>query len=448
MNPIKSVAYKAVTWALSDRWDALPQSVRNLFEGWGAVGYAPLAKLTSESPYGGRALRLIAEAMASAPIIVRSGEDDEVATTNADILTRPGGSTDRRMTKSRLMEMIVWALYCGGDFYAERLGAVTGENGGKAKRLRGWMPTQLEKIDRAADGEPTMYHFKGYKGGRVSVEAERICHISRFNPCDFEADAKGQPILVSAHRAMRQMEASDNWNQSITKNAGLRAGYFAPKSGDTILKSDDVKRLQDGVDSTFEKRKDKVAPLVLSGNVDFHAGSVTPREADALGTRMQSARETSCVTGVPMRLLADDKGGSLTDAGVDSEVRALWLLTVLPLLSFVLEHLSTFLLAEGERFVVDVDDVDALSEDADKKVGRVVRLVARGIISVKEARVEIGYAADIEADMMDPVPEPPKPDEGGQLPPGVTTEDGSTVIRSLLAATDEEFERVLKRAAA
>ena len=153
--------------------------------------------------------------------------------------------------------------------------------------------------------------------------------------------------------------------------------------------------------------------------------------------------------GVSATLLADAKAGSLTDAGVDSEVRALWLLTVLPLLRFVLEHLSGFLLPEGSRYVVDVDAIEALSEDADKKVGRAVRLVARGIITIREARVMLGYAAEVDADMMDPTPEPADDGEPGQLPPGVVTADGQSVIRALIHdATDADFDAALKRIAA
>ena len=185
-------------------------------------------------------MRLISEAMVSAPIVVRSGDDDEYEEDPTGVIARPGGTVMPGLTWSRLATMINQALHCGGEILIEGIGPVTGPNRGKRTSVRAWMPDQITEIKRDVNGDPTFFVVSGYQGRQRTIPAADCLYIARFDPANTALDARGQPILLGAHRSMKLTEEMDKWATLTAEHAGLKAGYFKPSEAKTTATDDQL----------------------------------------------------------------------------------------------------------------------------------------------------------------------------------------------------------------
>jgi len=406
MNPIK--AFVSSGWQAAKH--AAVKSVLTLAsaEGWGGWGlsllgflsptYARLAKLALESPYAGRALRMIADAAADLPIVVmrRDGEEEQA------VRDDPALATIRRHW-SELADATVWGLFCGGRLYVEKLVPTGGDNAmsiaSPAAELRTWRADELRHVDRDASGDPLVYHFKGYKGATVKVEAARVLPLRTYDPKAVRGEESGQAILVSASRALQSLEASDVWNRSLAKSGGRLEGFMSPE-GERVPTGDQTKRAQEILDERLNETRQNPKSSnwhVLNGAYKPVPLTMTPKDADFLKAALKDMEAVACVTGVPTQLLAHPKAGSLTDAGVDSEVRALLLLTVLPFVRRrVLDPLSAWL-GEGARLDVDEAKVKALQEDEDARFKRYGEAYhTHRVMSLEEARERLDLPAQVD----------------------------------------------------
>ena len=389
--------YTLTTLAASDWWRGVRASL-----GWGTGSYATLARLAAESPYGSRGLRLIAQAAADVPLVVYDEDDEEVeGSAGLRLLKRPGGPRNRAVTWGNLVEAAVWGLYCGGELFVEKLAPATGRGAGVATRLRWWRPDHLAEIKRDDAGDPTLYVFTGWRGRRVEVEADRVLHLRTYDPLGDPGEDRGCALLLGARRALVSLAEGDDWNRALAASGGRIEGFFKPNPswlsalGPNGVPTEQRKQAQALLDDEMRTSTTRGRWHVLSGAYEPVPASLSPRDADWIKGALQHVRAAACVLGVPATLLADEKAGSLTDAGVDSEVAALLKLTVLPLLRLcVLDPLSAFLLPDGERFAVDTDDVEALQEDVDAKYERVGKAVALyKVLTREEGREMLGWDA-------------------------------------------------------
>ncbi|MEM6286632.1 MAG: phage portal protein [Bacteroidota bacterium] len=426
--------------------------------GWGSYSFGALVRLARANPYAGPALRIVWQLAAEVAVVVRRGDGPAAEALPEHpmvaLLMRPGGARQRNRTWRTLVHAFVWGVYCGGELFIERTAPSTGPNAGRALSLRWWHRDRLVDIRRDDAGEPTSYVFAGYRGRRVEVAAEDVLHVVVPDPCADPGEERGLPLLVAAHRALVQVEEADTWNRNISKGGGRVPGYFVPQNlgdGQTLTK-DQVEAAQSQADEATTQRRQANLPQVLSGGFRYERSGVSPREADWLKGRAVSAREVCAVIGVSPRLLADEKGGSLTDAGVDSEVRACYALTVIPLLEWFLEQLSAFLLPDGERFVAETSAIAVLAEDVSQRFEAYVEAVTGGLLTAAEARTDLGRGAEPDEGMGElrvpaVAPERPTPEPVGDptLPP-----DESAVVRYLRGLPPEMWdpEAVAQRMAA
>lgn len=360
--------------------------------GWGAQTYTALAQLAAESPYASRGLRLIADNAAAAPLVVMEREGDEEVARRDD----PTLAGLERFWEE-LCDAAVWGLFCGGAVYVERIGPSTGPNArglaSSAARLRFWRPDEHVETKRDTAGEPTQYCFRGYKGSLVYAAAADVLELAVYDPAARRGEDPRSPILLGARRALKSLESADTWNRTLAESGGRLEGFMEPnpewlaKMPGGKVPGDVLKLAQTEVDERLAASKSRGGYHLLSGAYKPVNLSVTPKDADFLKAALKDLRATATVLGVPPVLLADEKGGSLTDAGVDSEVAALWRLTILPFVRrALLARLSRFLLEPGRRFDVDERRVDVLADDVDARHKRTREDYLAGVISLEEAR--------------------------------------------------------------
>jgi HK97 family phage portal protein len=122
--------------------------------------------------------------------------------------------------------------------------------------------------------------------------------------------------------------------------------------------------------------------------------TMTPEEMSWLETRNISWQETMLAFGVPKDYLL---GGATYENRAASRT-TLWSDTIVPKLEVVASEITRQLLSgePGRRARFDTDDVDALQEGADSKAKRATDLTAHDVVTLDEARAEVG---------LDPLPD-------------------------------------------
>ncbi|MBC12521.1 MAG: hypothetical protein CMM85_06075 [Rhodothermaceae bacterium] len=404
MNPLKALGALVVS-----AWSGATAAVKATLSltnpsGWvgflasslGLVeaSYVRLARLAAESPYGSRGLRLIADNAAALPLVVMKREDeDEVASHDGkelDVLRRHWGE---------IVDTGVWGLFCGGRFYVEKFAPVTGPNAGRPRELRAWRPDELIDVVRdEVTGEPREYVFRGYKGRRMGVEAERVLAIRTFDPFAMRMEESGMPILLGARRALSSAQAADDWNRSLSASGGRLEGFMMPTDPAARTTSKQTAEAQESLDARMGESKRRGTWHVLGSAYKPVPTGMSPKDADFLKKLLSDMEATACVLGVSPQLLAHPKSGSLTDAGVDSEVRALLILTVLPFVRRrILDALSRWLLPEGARFDADEAEIKALQEDEDARWKRYGAAYSEHrVASLEEVREKLNLPPDID----------------------------------------------------
>lgn len=382
---VKSV-FTAATIGASLWWEGITAS-------WGQVSYAALARRAYSNPTAARALRLVSQLMASVPFVVERPDGEmEEEHEMLRLIERPNPRTSRGL----LMDQIVAHLYCAGEVFVRRVAPTSGRNAGRPTANGGSLsllnPGRFQDFvrERGTD-EITGYRFTDRLGRVQTFDTNEVLHIRIFNPTN---EDRGLPLLLAAHRAMEQMESADAWNKSLSEGGGRIPGVLMPNLPDgKQLTEEQVQRAQETADRSFSEAQRQSKAIVLSGAFKYESASMTLRDADFLNANKQNMRHIAAVIGVPATLLGDEKGGSLTDAGVDSEVRATYLLTVLPLLDFVLGELNAWLSPayEGLKLAYDRDQIEALQEDVNAIFERYNKATGGAWLTVNEAREANNY---------------------------------------------------------
>jgi len=152
---------------------------------------------------------------------------------------------------------------------------------------------------------------------------------------------------------------------------------------------DTHRKIKHDLQARHERPEDAGRHLVLSGPnaAKYERITLTAEEVAYLDTRVKSAEEVMLAYGVPRDYLM----GGTTYENRDAARTTLWSDTIVPKLQIVASEvdLST---QPDPRFMAefDVSEVEALQESNDAQVARLVDLVDHDLMTVDEAREEIG----------------------------------------------------------
>lgn len=291
-----------------------------------------------------RAVRLVAEAVGHAPIVV-AGEDHPAAA-----LLGP----DQR-------EAVATHLLLNGNAYL-----ATGlDHHGRPAALWPIRPDTIQ-VEPGPDGWPKAYVQRLAEGKRVWPadwgEGEPpLLHLKLFNPLD---DRLGMGCLGAAADAVALLNAAARWNRSLIANAARPSGALVHEAPDGApLSAEQFERLRAELEAAFQGALNAGRPMLLDGGLKWQPLALTPAELDFARAREAAAREVALAFGVPPMLLG--LPGDATYANYAQANVALWRLTVLPLLNKILHRVSEYLSRfwPGLRLEPDLDAIPALWSD-------------------------------------------------------------------------------------
>ncbi len=319
-----------------------------------------------------RAVRVVAEGVASAPVV---GDARAVALATA------------RSAGQDLLETAAAHLLLHGNAYIQMIA----DGAGGVGELYALRPERVT-VEADAGGWPVAYRYRvGAAATRIAAEdaagRPQLIHVRAFHPTD---DHYGLGCMNAAAGAVAIHNAAARWNKALLDNAARPSGALVHDPGDGgVLSPDQFARLRAEMDDAFAGAANAGRPMLLDGGLKWQAMSLTPADMDFVGLKAQAAREIALAFGVPPMLLG--LPGDNTYANYREANRALWRQAIVPMgeriLGGVRQALAPWL---GEvALAIDLDGIPALSEDRERLWARVA---AADFLSADEKRAMVGMA--------------------------------------------------------
>jgi HK97 family phage portal protein len=308
-----------------------------------------------------RAVRLVADGAGSAPF--------------------EGEPAVRALVPGRLLATIATQLLLHGNAFVQ----VLRDHEGRPAALYPLRPERVT-VEADATGWPAAYRYR--VGERVTrLDTSEAIHVRAFHPLD---DHYGLGCLGAAAGAIAIHNAAAVWAKALLDNAARPSGALVYDPGDgAALSPDQFRRLREEIDAGFAGAANAGRPMLLEGGLRWQSLSLSPADLDFAATKAAAAREIALAFGVPPMLLG--LPGDSTHANYREANRALWRLTIVPLVETMLAAIGDGLAPwfEDATLTFDPDAVAALVEDRER-LWRMVR--GADFITDEEKRAMTGWA--------------------------------------------------------
>lgn len=349
---------------------------------WSRRDYATLARTGfMANPVAHRAVKLVAEAAGSVPLIAYRGSEELIEHPALALLARP----NQRQAGSAFFETLYGHLLISGNAYLELVEA------GAQRELHLLRPDRVSVVADASGWPVALDHAVNGRKRRITL-GERALHIAMFHPLD---DHYGLAPLEAALTALDIHNAAGRWNKALLDNSARPSGalVFGPSEGGG-MEPEQHARLKKHLEEDYAGAARAGRPLLLEGGLDWKPMSLTPKDMDFIEAKNGASRDIALALGVPPMLLGIP--GDNTYANYAEANRSFWRLTVLPLLGRILKELSAWLGPQfddllGEpplRLWFDADQVDGLSQDRNALWARIS---AADFLNDDEKREAVGW---------------------------------------------------------
>lgn len=343
-----------------------------------------------------RCINAIAQACADVPIIItNNGRELDAANPRVSKITNLILRPNPRQNYQNFMSTMVNHRLIDGNTYIR---IVKGSDSGNALWLDLLRPDRVI-IETDRDNVPSNYLYEiNGKQYRYPIDIEGfsdILQIKTFNPLD---DLKGLSPLSAARLAIGQHNEAGERNKALLENDNTPSALLTIKDrGDNPvqLEEGEVRDLQQQLNERLEVNAGK--PLVLNHDMQYTPLGFSPRDMDWLNSKNASAREICLAFGYPALLLGMPDGATFNN--VSEAKLSLYEDTVIPLLSTMLDELSYWInKAQNTNINLepDTDKVSALAPRREVARANARQDVTAGIITINEARLEIGYTEPVD----------------------------------------------------
>jgi HK97 family phage portal protein len=221
--------------------------------------------------------------------------------------------------------------------------------------------------------------------------ASPILHLRTFNPDD---DHYGLSPLEPGAYGVDIHNAAANWNKALLDNAARPSGalMFEPSDGSPAnLSEEQFRRLKDELEENYKGAINAGRPFLLEGGLKWQQLSLTPHDMEFIQSKNVSAREIALAFGVPPMILGIP--GDNTYANYQEANRALWRLTLLPMLEKMCSGLNNWLsprFGQDIRIEYDKDAIPALTFERDQLWNRITMAP---FLTPNEKRKILGFEA-------------------------------------------------------
>lgn len=343
-------------------------------------------------------IRLVADAVATLPLLTFKAEDEVPEHELAKLIERP---SPQRGKARWLQELTAHHLIAGNSFVE----AVRSSRRGPPKELYNLRPDRM-RIEPSATGVPRAYVYE-VGGQERSFEVDpisgygNVLHLRDFHPLD---DWWGFSPTEAAARWIDLDNAGAELNAATLQN-GVNSGFlFSNKGIATQAQGDEARaRIQD----RFGGFRRWGAPMVLGGEWQVQRLNDSLKDMQWTEGMHESARRICAAWNVPHILVVP---GESTYANREQARLELWEHTVLPFAGIMLGDLVPWfrwLFEDPDLDVrIDVDNIGALEPRRETKRTGALEAFKNRVITLNECRAEFGYD-EIEGGDEIEKPQPP-----------------------------------------
>lgn len=350
---------------------------------WTPNDYASLAREGYQrNAVAYRCVRMIAEAAASAPLVVFAAGVRDDGNPLARLIRRP----NPEQSGAELMEALYGALQVSGNAYVEATGDLNAPDELWALR------SDRVKVVPGRSGWPEAWDYsvdgRSVRIARAADGWAPVMHLKLWHPLD---DWYGLSPLEAAAQGVDAHNAAGAWNKALLDNAARPSGalVYGARDGERLT-NDQFEALKAQLDENYAGTANAGRPVLLEGGMDWKPLSLTPAEMDFTAGKHAAAREIALAFGVPPQLLGIP--GDATYANYREANAAFCRQTVIPLVRKAAGAMTGWL---GERFAgcevrPDLDAVAALQPERDALWAR---LAAASFLTDEERRRMAGVGA-------------------------------------------------------
>ncbi|MFL5135768.1 MAG: phage portal protein, partial [Microvirga sp.] len=240
-----------------------------------------------------RAVRLVSEAAAALPLVLKSEGREIAAHPLLALLSRPNA----REGGQRFLESLYGHLMVSGNAYVEAVSL-----DGAPQELYALRPDRMRVVPDA-DGWPAAYEYAvGTQNVRFAIREDEalapILHLTLFHPVD---DHYGLSPMEAAATALDIHNAAGAWNKALLDNAARPSGALVV--GGATLTDAQFDRLKGELEANYQGAGNAGRPLLLEGGIDWRPLSLSPKDMDFVEAKAAAAREIALAFGVPPLLL-------------------------------------------------------------------------------------------------------------------------------------------------
>jgi HK97 family phage portal protein len=349
---------------------------------WSPRDYAAFAREGfTQNPIVYRAVRMIAEAAASVPLLLYQGDEEILQHPLLDLIANPNPFA----TQAEFFEAWYGFLLVAGNAYAKRVVI-----DGTVRELHILRPDRIQ-IVAGPDGWPDGYDYRLATSVRrmpaFDADGTRaILHQRLFHPTN---DHYGLSPIEAASASIDIHNTATRWNKALLDNSARPSGALVYTARDGNLSPDQYARLKQELEAGFQGAAKAGRPLLLEGGLDWKSMSLSPKDMDFIEAKHVAAREIALALGVPPMLMGIP--GDSTYANYQEANRTFWRSTVLPLVQKTAQAFSTWLAPDAPQRLVLKPDTDAIEALSTEREALWKRLGDADFLTVDEKRSAVGY---------------------------------------------------------
>jgi HK97 family phage portal protein len=342
------------------------------------------------NPVAQRAVRLVAESVASVPVYAVEGGKKEGASPDRGP-GQAGSARTESLLSSTLLETAATQLLLHGNAFVQ----VLQDAEGMPAELFALRPERVT-VEPGPSGWPAAYRYKvGEAVSRIpaldGLGRPGLAHLRSAHPLD---DHYGLGCLGAAAGAVAVHNAAARWNKALLDNGARPSGalVYEAEPG-AVLSPEQYERLRAELEAGHGGALNAGRPMLLEGGLKWQAMSLTPADMDFAGLKAAAAREIALAFGVPPMLIG--LPGDSTYANYREANRALWRLTVLPMAERILGGIGEALACwwPGLRLAADLDRISALAEERERLWRQVI---AADFLTREEKREMLGFEGKMD----------------------------------------------------
>lgn len=352
----------------------------------------------------------IAEAMANIELYVTEGDEVKPDHPLSKLVNKPNPAQDK---------LTFWHSV-GGDYllFGECFLQGTGmDNNGKPRKVA---PKELwtvrpDKLDvvPSASGIPMAYEVSSASGNKRVFKVDMIdgfssiYHVKNYNPENYW---RGRSPLYACATAVDLHDLSMRWNNQQLKNGARPSGAFTTKE---MLGDEEFARAKQQFQEMYSGDNNGT-PLLLEGDAKWQEMGRSPLDMDFNNSIESAKKQIADAYNYPLPLISTD-ASSFNNVSLARE--KLYEDVVIPMMERFIAMMNGWLAplyGENVKVCMNKDSIDALEAKRDRKYKRMMDGVNNSIITINEARMELGFEP-IKHDLADTLIAPMNIGELGQL---------------------------------